>query len=142
MEVGGGGATQAGVSGSHPLNRHRQRCSTAGCPFGGDESVQRWLALAESGRESREPALNSNRSERSTIRLYDKLTVFQGGDAKLANFNREGFLKTLQEGEEFGACGEGITSSCKTRISANQPVYYMYTVQREQGSPWKKRKTL
>ena len=80
-------------------------------------------------------------SECTTIRLDNKLTVFQGGNANLANFNGEGFLETLQEGEVFGTCGEGITSSCNTGISANHSVY-MHTVQGEQDSPWKKRKTL
>ena len=80
-------------------------------------------------------------SERTTIRLDNKLTVFQGGNANLANFNGEGFLETLQEGEVFGTCGEGITSSCNTRISTNQPAY-MHTVQGKHDSPWKKRKTL
>ena len=55
--------------------------------------------------------------------LDNKLTVFQGGDANLANFSIEGFLKTLQEEEVFGTCRQDIASSCNTGISANQLTY-------------------
>jgi hypothetical protein len=76
---------------------------------------------------------------RVSTRLDSGPTVFQGSDANLTNLSSEGFLKTLQEAEVFGARRQDIASSCDTGISANQS---MYVPKGEHDSPWKKIKTL